>query len=57
MTESNQNPLAANPADAAGMTHVITQGGCKPLESHRKRLASKGVTAAVICPPGVDTNA
>ena len=57
MTESNENPIAATPADAEGMTHVITQGGFKNLESSRKRLASNGVKAAVICPPGVDTNA
>lgn len=51
MTDSNEIASANG-----GLTHVITQGGFKTVESHRKLLASNGVTAAVICPPGVDTN-
>ncbi|QDV06631.1 hypothetical protein Poly30_21460 [Planctomycetes bacterium Poly30] len=55
MNDQNEG-LSTELSDGKGMTHVIAQGGFQTVEGHRKRLASKGVTAAVICPPGVDTN-
>ncbi len=56
MTDTNDSLTSAESAGQEGMTHVISQGGFKTVESQRKRLASNGVTAKVICPPGVNTN-
>ena len=43
-------------APQENLTHVIVKGGFKTLESNRKMLKEKGVTAAVVCPPGTDLN-
>jgi len=35
---------------------IITRGGFKLVNGHRKRLQQAGIEADVLCPPGVDPN-
>lgn len=59
---NTENSLAGDTTPEQGatpegeFTHVIVKGGFKTLESNRKMLKAKGVTSAVICPPGTDLN-
>ena len=56
MSDSQDSLTTADSDGNGGMTHIVSQGAFKTLESQRKHLASNGVTAKVICPPGVSAN-
>ena len=55
MTKS-ENSLSEGAAPPENLTHVIVKGGFKTVEGNRKLLKSKGIEAAVICPPGTNLN-
>lgn len=55
MTNTENSP-SSDGAPSGDLTHVIEKGGFKTLESNRKMLKAKGVSSALVCPPGTDLN-